>query len=92
MDSKTKTVKFKEAIDFADGSGYIFAIYERKGNNFVLKNDVYFSRVHEKKEIIVKIVGCGLDFNEFTTKDGQYCFRLHNNLNVPEIIPIIERK
>jgi hypothetical protein len=86
----TKTVLLKEALDFADGSGYCFAVYERNGADFVLKYDAYFSRVHENKEIIVKIVGCGLDFNKFETKDGQHYFLLHNNCNVPHMIPIVE--
>ena len=87
--NNTKKVKFKEAIDFAKENGYLFAVYENDGENFVLKNDAYLSRVHEQEEIVVKIVGSGVSFNEFETADGNHCFRLHNNFNVPKIIPII---
>lgn len=82
----TKTVLFKEALDFADDSGYVYAIYERQGSNFVLKDDAYFSRVHENEEIIVGIVGCGLSFSRFETKNGHYLFILHNNFNVPSSV------
>jgi len=88
---KVRCIQFKEALDFAAENGYIFAVYDKQGDNFVLKDDAYMSRVHEQEEIIVRIYGCGLNFNEFTTADGQHCFRLHNNFNVPKIIPIISR-
>ena len=50
-----KVVKFKEAIDFAENNGYIFAVYERQGGNYVLKNDAYWSRVWEKEDIEVTV-------------------------------------
>ncbi len=89
--NRTKKVLFKEAIDFAADNGYLFAVYDRSGDNFVLKDDAYMSRVHELEEIIVEVVGSGVSFNDFTTADGNHCFRLHNNFNVPAIIPIIKR-
>jgi len=89
--NRTKTVQFKEAVDFAEENGYLFAVYDKEGDNFVLKNDAYLSRVHERTEIVVNVVGSGISFNEFVTVDGQYCFRLHNNFNVPKVIPIIQR-
>ena len=87
----TKKVLFKEALDFAAENGYIFAVYDRKDDNFVLKDDAYMSRIYELEEIIVEVVVSGVSFNEFTTADGNHCFRLHNTFNVPAIIPIIKR-
>ena len=86
--TKTKTILFKDALNFAKENGYIFAVYEKQDNNYVLKDDAYLSDIYENENIIVKIVGSGIDFKEFITEDKNYCFRLHNNFNVPKIIPI----
>ena len=85
-----KTVKLKEALEFAKENGYLFAVYEKKDDNYILFNEAYLSDIAEDTDIIVKTAGAATDFNEFTTADKQYCFRLHNNFNVPKIIPIIQ--
>ncbi len=89
--NRTKQTELKEALDFAKNNGYIFAVYEKKDDNYVLFNECYLSDIDEHTPIMVKHECYGTDFNEFTTVDGNYCFRLHNNFNVPKIIPIIKR-
>jgi hypothetical protein len=86
-----KTIKLKEALDFAKNNSYLFAVYEKQDDNYVLFNEAYMSDIAEDTDIIVKTIGAATDFNEFITADKQYCFRLHNNFNVPKIIPIISR-
>ena len=85
-----KTVKLKEALKFAKKNGYLFAVYKKKDDNYVLFNEAYMSDIAEDTDIIVKTTGAATDFNEFITEDKQYCFRLHNNFNVPKIIPIFQ--
>ena len=84
-----KQVELKEALDFAKDNGYIFAVYEKKDDNYVLFNECYLSDIDEDVLITVEIVGTGISFREFTTVDGKHRFLLHNNFNVPKIIPII---
>jgi len=87
---KTRIVKFKEALDFAKENGYIFAVYKKEDNKYTIQDEAYMSDIYENENIIVDIVGEGISFNEFTTEDKEYCFRLHNNFNVPKIIPIFQ--
>ena len=86
---KTRIVKFKEALTFAKENGYIFAVYKKEDNKYTIQDEAYMSDIYENENIIVDIVGEGISFNEFTTEDKEYCFRLHNNFNVPKIIPIL---
>ena len=90
----TKKIQFKRALDFAKDNGYLYAIYEKRGENYELVADihslVFDDYITEETKIIVKTIGCATDFNEFITEDGQYCFRLHNNLNIPKFIPIFD--
>jgi hypothetical protein len=86
-----KIVKLKEACQFAKDNGYLFAIYEKgDDDNYHLKNDCYILEGMNPYEtdIVVDIVGKGIDLKEFRTVDEKYCFRLHNNFNVPKIIPV----
>ena len=86
-----KIVKLKKACQFAKDNGYLFAIYEKGENgNYILKNDCYILEEMNPYEtdIVVNIVGAGIDLMEFTTIDEKYCFKLHNNFNVPKIIPV----
>ena len=87
-----KTMKLKDAVEFIKNNGYLLAVYKKEGNNYKLYCDCYTIEVIDlDTEITVKTTGAATDFNEFTTKDKEYCFRLHNNYNLPSIIPIIER-
>ena len=85
-----KIIKLKKALDFAKENGYIFAVYKKEDNNYIIQDEAYLSDIYESEEIIVKTTGAATDFNEFMTKDKEYCFRLHNNFNVPKIIPILQ--
>ena len=87
-----KIVKLKEAVKFVKNNGYLLAVYKKEGNNYKLYNDCYIvDVVNEDTDIIVKTTGAAIDFNEFITKDKEFCFRLHNNFNLPNIIPIIKK-
>jgi hypothetical protein len=94
MPAKT-VVKLKEALTFAKDNGYVFAVYRKDGNNYLLHNEAYLSDIDENVNIVVKLRGhnfSDMDFNEFTTEGGEYLFKLHNNFNLPKLIPIIEKK
>jgi hypothetical protein len=94
-----KKTTLKEAMHFARENGYLFATYKYKkqDDNYVLidEADTAMELAEEYIDIMVETSGQGIglqtDFNEFTSVDKQYCFRLHNNFNVPNIIPIIRR-
>jgi hypothetical protein len=87
----TKTIKLKEALDFARENGYLLAAYKRIGKGFLLHDDNFYINYNVEdgeRDIVVKTTGACTDFNEFTTTCGQFCFRLHNNFNLPNMIPI----
>ena len=85
-----RTIKLEEAIRFAKENGYLLAVYKRVHNNFNLLTVCIDDEVPEDALIVVDVVGSGLDFCEFTTEDNQFCFRLHNTFNIPDVIPIID--
>ena len=85
-----KVIKLKEAIEFVKNNGYLLAIYKKEGDNYKLYCDCYtVSDVDIEILVIVNTTGAATDFNEFTTKDKEYYFRLYNNFNIPNVIPII---
>ncbi len=85
-------IPLKEAQEFVRNNGYFLAVYKREGDNYKLFSDCYsVEDVDENTPIIVEITGAAMNFNEFTTEDKEFCFRLHNNINIPGIIPIIKR-
>jgi len=88
-----KKIQFKEAKEFAEDSGYVFAVYEKQddGNFHKVEDVLWDCPIVDETEIMVKTTGYATDFKEFETVDGQFCFRLHNNFNVPEIVPVIKR-
>jgi len=87
-----KTMQLKEAQRFAMENGYLLAVYKKEGDNYKLYNICYtVDTLDEDTLITVERVGTGVNFRAFTTVDKQFCFRLHSNFNVPNIIPIIER-
>ena len=90
-----KTIQLKEAIEFARENGYIYAVYKKiSDGNFHLSDSCLSNTDLDEDEttpIIVKTTGACTDFNEFTTEDGKFCFRLHNNFNLPEVIPCLKK-
>ena len=88
-----KKVKLNEALTFAKENGYLFAVYQKKenGNFHKVEEAIWDTLFSEDEEIMVKTTGASTDFNEFETVDGNWCFRLHNNFNTPNIIPVIKR-
>ena len=85
-----KTAQLKEAIKFAKENGYILAVYKRNGNHYKLYENCYTDDVKgidENTDITVRIMGSSINFNEFASKDKDFFFLLHNNFNIPNIIP-----
>ena len=78
-----KVIKLQEAQEFVRNNGYLLAMYKKIDDNYVLYDDIYTHGLNEDTEIVVKTTGAATSFNEFTTVDKEYCFRLHTNLNIP---------
>ena len=86
-----KTIKLKQAVEFTKNNGYLLAVYKKEDDAYRLYDPCHNDDIVDiNTDIVVKTTGAATDFNEFTTKDKQYCFRLHNNFNIPKIIPIIK--
>jgi hypothetical protein len=88
-----KKILLDEACKFVRNNGYLLAIYKKQDDgNFHILSEAYTIEIDPMlTEIMVKTTGAATDFNEFETVDGQHCFRLHNNFNVPKIIPVFKR-
>lgn len=88
-----KKVTLLEATNFAHENGYLYAVYEKQddGNFHKIEDAIWDAPVDDLTEVMVKTTGAATDFNNFETVDGEFCFRMHNNFNVPEIIPVIKR-
>ncbi len=88
----TKIITLKEAVEFIRDNGYLLSVYKKQGDNYMLYDECYTVDMVDLDTLIeVKTAGAATDFNEFTTEDKEYCFRLHNNFNIPLSIPIIKR-
>ncbi len=90
---ETKIIELKEAVEFAKENGYLYAVYTKNNDNYDLFLNCYDGEtVDEDSNIIVETTGEGdglqLHFNKFTTEDGQFMFILHNNFNIPKVIPV----
>ena len=85
-----KKTTLRKAAEFANDNGYLYAIYQlgEDGNYHILEEAIWEAPVDDTTEIMVKTTGAATDFNEFISVDKQFCFRLHNNFNVPAIIPV----
>jgi len=89
MEISTKTIKLKEAIDFANESGYKFAVYSKNKDNYDLISKEYNEDlISQDTDIVVNTIGGCIDCAKFYTADKQFMFILHNNCNVPHMIPI----
>ena len=83
-----KKIRLKEAIKFVRENGYLLAIYKLGDDkNFHILSEIFSDDIDEYTEIMVDIEGCGISFREFETADGQHRSLLHNNFNVPKVIP-----
>jgi len=87
-------IKFSEAAIFAKDNGYWFAVYKKgsDGDFLLVETCLWSVSIDNDTEIIVKTMGKAIDFNEFITADGKFCLRLHNNFNVPKIIPVFKKE
>ena len=84
----TKIMKLKEAIEFAKNNGYIFAVYTKQNDKYILHDESYIDDIDENEEIEVEIDSARqINFNKFITVDKSCAFILHNNFNIPQIFP-----
>lgn len=93
METKLITICLKEAEDFAKENGYLLAVYQKdsKDGHYHLISD-FNDLIPENTSILIQQDYNGQkNFNEFITEDKEYCFRLHNNFNLPKIIPVFTK-
>lgn len=84
------TIKFKEAREFARDNGYLYAYYEKQedGNWHLITEEAdYDTDISDDTEVLVMNVRGNLNMKEVVTPDKTKLFRLHNNFNLPRIIP-----
>lgn len=88
-----KRITLLEATEFASENGYLYAVYEKQddGNFHKIEDAIWEAPVDDNTEVMVETIGSATALNEFVTVDGKFCFRLHNNFNVPDIIPVIKK-
>ena len=81
-------VTFAELKEFAAENGYVLASYTREwvGENWILDQEIA-QYDDETFVCMVEQFGSGVDFKEAVTKDTLTVFRLHNNFNIPKVIP-----
>ena len=79
-----------EVRKFARENGYILAMYTRNNDgNYDLTSDEDPEEVKDSVVVRFDRVGEAKDFKEVETLDRKFVFRLHNNYNVPKVVPRI---
>lgn len=90
-----KKSTFKKLVEFCVDSGYIIAHYQRENDgedwklvSEIMCNDDLFS----PNTVILcsSSDGSSINYNETSTEDKKNVFRLHNNFNLPKVIPCIK--
>jgi hypothetical protein len=77
-----------EARKFAKENGYILAMYTKNNDgNYDLTNEEDPEEISDSTVIKYNKVGTDKDFSEVETLDRKFIFILHNNYNIPKIIP-----
>ena len=79
---------FEELNEFAKNNGYVLASYTRTNlkDNWLLDQEI--AEFDDETFIcMVEQLGSGVNFKEAVTKDKLTVFRLHNNFNLPNVIP-----
>jgi hypothetical protein len=95
MNKIKKEIKFIEAKNFISSSGYFFAVYQKGGDgNYHKIEDVFDETpIDDNTPILVDTIEDGsIHYKNFMTKDMTYKFKLHNNFNIPDIIPCLSEK
>ena len=83
-----------EMREFAVDSGYIIACYKKNESGDWQKDSDsvdFDDDITDDMIIKVKAIRGSIDFKETVTPDKSMLFRLHNNYNLPEIIPCFKR-
>ena len=82
-------VTFQEVREFVSENGYILAVYRKQEDgNWYLTDEVCDNEVVAPDTILLASnIGGNINFNETVTEDKQILFELHNNFNIPAIIP-----
>jgi len=91
MNKKTKQT-MGDLREFCRENGYLAASYKLAADNKAWlpdnteanHDDDTFS---DEMIIICDKVGTGIDYRDCITTDGKYVFRLHNNYNLPDLLP-----
>ena len=90
----TTKVKLSEMREFATENGYLIAAYQiGKDNCWFLIHEIidYLDLLGDDTMIVCNDIG-GIDFREVITEDRQYVLRLHNNFNLPKVIPVFAER
>jgi len=83
-------IDFQEVQEFAVENDYVTAHYDKgKDGNWHLADDVadFDDVVESDTTVLVKKIKGQLDMKETVTEDKQHLFKLHNNYNIPQVIP-----
>lgn len=90
MQVVVKTVK--DLRDFCLENNYLFASYKKQDSRDWQKHCEeanYDDSIPDSLQIFCDEEGKSISYRETMSLDGQWVFRLHNNYNLPEIIPCI---
>lgn len=94
MKKTTKTLG--EMRQFCLTEGYLFAVYVRQANEDYHLNSGEANydedTFPDDMKIVCDVEGCGVSYREVKSEDGLFIFRIHNNYNLPKIIPTIKKE
>ena len=86
-------IKFGEVKNFVIENGYCLALYKKEidGNWHLSDKEIDHGSVHPDTIVFAGNIKGNINMNETVTIDKKLLFKLHNNYNIPEIIPCIIR-
>ncbi len=92
--TKIIEVKLSEMREFATNNGYLIAVYQKGDNGcwYLIEEIIdYLDLLDDDTVIVCNNIG-GIDFREVITEDRQYVLKLHNNFNLPKVIPFFAER
>jgi hypothetical protein len=85
------SVNFETISEFASENGYLLALYRKDENgNWELRDECFLNDddvIFDASETFIARQHGGIDFTETVTPDKKWLFVLHNNYNIPKVIP-----
>jgi len=88
---KKVNVKFKSISEFASDNGYLLALYRKnEGGNWDLWDECFQNDddvIFEAGDTFIALERSVIDMTETITPDKKWLFVLHNNYNIPKMIP-----